>query len=108
MVRFDPEFVIKVRSIGSLEGEKNDLRTNLSYRVHLGIYVCVCVRIVHSVCVCGWVMTMNLGLPNSVCRSLSVPPTPQIVNGPITWEFLHAVHRAKIVLQGTVAVDSHT
>ena len=49
---------------------------------------------------------LRTGLPGLTPQRPPFLPPPSL-NGPITWELLHAVHGAEVILEGAVAVDGH-
>lgn len=59
-----------------------------------------------SMDVCYWAMRAQ----NRAARAHTNGPlsAPSGLNGLVTWELLHAVHGAKVILESAVAVDGHT
>ena len=55
---------------------------------------------------CFWATRAQNRAPraHSTKAPFSAPPS---LNGPITWELLHAVHGAEVILEGAIAVDGH-
>lgn len=56
--------------------------------------------------VCFWVMGAQNRAPGAHSAKAPFLPPPSL-NGPITWELLHAMHGAEVILEGAVAVDGH-